>query len=249
MNCGVKSGAVPLCAALLFAAGVSAEGGSTAQLRFLSFSLTDHAPSVVDAKALAAGDATLDALVEMPFSEWARYELPEGPERAGVVTAPMFLTRFNNFRSRIRALIENLLCRDVNGACNIDATATFFNADLDDLTLSHADHDDCSYCHYPMDNMGSIWEEEGTASLELSTVGHVYGETGEGPAFLVQGIIERAPEFYGCMARRAWETFSGAAWDELDKEQRDTFTETAKQGPRDLLQSVMLSPLTHALRR
>ena len=60
------------------------------------------------------------------------------------------------------------------GRC--DEVTTFYNEDLDELTLSHADNPDCSYCHYPMDNMGSIlidWEEEGVGYGELSTVGHV----------------------------------------------------------------------------
>jgi hypothetical protein len=179
-------------------------------------------------------------------------DFPEGAERAGVVTSPMFLTRFNNFRSRIRALTGNLLCRDVTGESNVDQTTTFYNEDLDELTLSHADNPECSYCHYPMDNMGSTimhWEEEGTLYEELSTVGHVYGETGEGPAFLMRGYIERAPEFMPCMAKRAWESFSGASWDDLPEEQQAAFTEEAKLGPRNLLQKVMLSPLMRELRR
>jgi hypothetical protein len=194
----------------------------------------------------------LQILLKLPTSAYARHSMPAGPERAGVVTSPIFLTRFNNFRSRIRALTENLLCRDVDGRSNIDGTDSFYNEDLDELTLSHADDVECSYCHYPMDNMGSIlmdWEEEGLGYGELSTLGHVYGETGEGPAFLMRGYIERAPEFYGCMAKRAWESFSGASWESLDPSDQGAFTEDAESGPRVLLQSVMLSPLMRALRR
>ncbi len=103
-----------------------------------------------------------------------------------------------------------------------------------------------------MDHMGSTimrWEEEGALYEPLSTVGHVYGETVEGPAFLVRGYIERAPEFMGCMAKRAWESFSGDSRDDLSEEQQAAFTEEAKLGPRSLLQKVMLSPLMRELRR
>ena len=74
-------------------------------------------------------------------------------------------------------------------------------------------------------------------------------QTGEGPAFLMRDYIERAPEFMPCMAKRAWESFSGASWDDLSEEQQAAFTEEAKLGPRNLLQKVMLSPLMRALRR
>lgn len=194
----------------------------------------------------------VEALRSIGLTSREVMDFPDGPERAGVVTSPMFLTRFNNFRSRIRALTGNLLCRDVTGESNVDQTTTFYNEDLDELTLSHADNAECSYCHYPMDNMGSTimhWEEEGTVYEELSTVGHVYGETGEGPAFLIRGYIERAPEFMPCMAKRAWESFSGTSWENLSEEQQAAFTEEAKLGPRNLLQKVMLSPLMRALRR
>ena len=194
----------------------------------------------------------VEALRSVGLNSREVIDFPEGAERAGVVTSPMFLTRFNNFRSRIRALTGNLLCRDVTGESNVDQTTTFYNEDLDELTLTHADNPDCSYCHYPMDNMGSTimhWEEEGTLYEPLSTVGHVYGETGEGPAFLIRGYIERAPEFMPCMAKRAWESFSGASWDTLSDEQQAAFIEEAKLGPRNLLQKVMLSPLMRELRR
>tara|TARA_B100000530_G_C15626893_1_gene356679 strand:- start:286 stop:483 length:198 start_codon:yes stop_codon:yes gene_type:complete len=65
----------------------------------------------------------------------------------------------------------------------------------------------------------------------------------------MRGYIERAPEFYGCMAKRAWESFSGASRESLDKADQEAFTDDARSGPRALLQSVMLSPLMRALRR
>ena len=43
-------------------------------------------------------------LLSLPLIEPEEQDFPSGPERAGVVTSPTFLTRFNNFRSRVRAL-------------------------------------------------------------------------------------------------------------------------------------------------
>ena len=51
------------------------------------------------------------------------------------------------------------------------------------------------------------------------------------------------------MAKRAWESFSGASWESLDKTDQEAFTEDARSGPSALLQSVMRSPLMRALRR
>ena len=193
----------------------------------------------------------IDRIWDIPVNDWIRTEFPIGVERAGVVTSPMFLQRFNNFRTRIRALTENLLCRDVDGTSNIDGNKILHNPDLDELTLTHPTDPLCALCHYPMDNMGSTimqWEEEAELYHPLSTVGHVFGKTGEGPSFLMRGYIERAPEFFPCMAKRAWESFSGVEWDLLTKTQQASFIEYAKAGPRSLLQGVMLSPLMRLLR-
>ncbi len=191
-------------------------------------------------------------MAALPMSGWAEGEYPEGPERAGVVTSHAFLFRFNNFRSRVRALTEKLLCKDVDGTLNTSNLSEFINEDHDELTLSHSDELQCAECHYGMDNIGSAlfgWDDGGFFSEpERSQVGHVFGETGSGPSFVIEGYIERGGGFEACMARTAWEDFTGESWKVLDDATAAVLVKAAASGPRAAILAVLTSPALLSLR-
>ncbi len=178
-----------------------------------------------------------------------------GPERAGIATAPAFLRRFNNFRSRIRALSERLLCKDIDGTLNTDGIARFVNQDLSTFDKQHGDKESCATCHFGMDNMGSTllgWNAEGYyefwPAAKVQT-GHVFGVEGSGPAFLMAGIVLRGAGFHECMAKRAFEDFSGVAWEQVAPEEQAVFVNAAADGPRATIRAVLTSELFKDLRR
>jgi hypothetical protein len=202
-----------------------------------------------------AGGAPVPADVErlrsLPLDRRGLTRYPEsGPERAPVVNGINFMFQYNNFRSRVRILSERLLCQPINPALNTDGIQSFVNPDLKDADRSHGAKAGCSACHHALDNLGSTllgWDNQGTFALAPpSQLGHAFGQTGTGPRFLMRSFVERGPGFRQCMARRAWETFSGLPWAELPPTDQRAFEAMAADGPRALLRGVLTSS---ALRR
>ncbi len=191
------------------------------------------------------------------------FPVANGPQRAGIVTAPSFLRRFNNFRSRIRALTENLLCKDVDSsldpsvedAPDYDAMAPFFNDDLSAFDKVHGVKDGCKNCHIAMDNHASTllgWVTdgyfEGWRETMLSKEGYVFGESGNGPQFLMEGYVNRASGFHTCMAKRVWQDFTGNDWSLLSDKEKGSFITSSKKGPRSLIRDVLKSSVLQAQR-
>jgi hypothetical protein len=199
--------------------------------------------------------AELALLASLPVDGSRKWvSLPVGgPERGGVATMPAFMMRFNNFRSRVRALTERLLCKDIDPSLNTSGIAELVNQDLSDFDKEHGTKEQCSGCHYALDNFGSTllgWDDSGyyQAWWSPSQRGHVFGEEGEGPRFLVGGYVERAPGFTECMAKKTWEGFSGLPWDALKPEDQEAFVKVAPEGPRALVRAVLESPTMLTLR-
>ncbi len=190
-------------------------------------------------------------LADLPPAAAAEAPFPEGPERAGVVTSPAFLARFNNFRSRVRAITEKLLCQDADYTLNTSDIATFVNPDHDELTLSHSDKTDCAACHYAIDNIGSGflgWGADGYYEEQLSQKAHVFGQDGEGPAFVMQRYVEHGDGFEKCMAKTVFEDFTGEPWAALPEATRRPFVKAAATGPRALIRAILTSDRLLTLR-
>lgn len=173
--------------------------------------------------------------------------------RSGIVTAPAFLRRFNNFRSRIRALTEQLLCKDVDASLNIDGYSQFINPDLTDFDRAHGTQESCASCHYSLDNFGSTilgWTADGFYEKwwPKSQIGHVFGEDGTGPRFLMQSYVERGTDFNLCMAKKTWQEFSGADWSVLDRDDQAAFLAAATEGPKEAIIAVLKSDALKNLR-
>ena len=200
----------------------------------------------------SAGD--MNTLLSLPISDRARAPFPAGPERAGVVTSPGFMKQFNNFRSRIRGLTNALLCQDMDPNLNTDNIQTLINPDLSAADKVHGTQVGCSGCHYAMDNMGSTllnWDDNGIYQswLQASQSGHAFGVTGTGPGFLMEKFIERGPGFEACMAKKAWEEFSGESWDSLNPDTAKQFQSFASSGPGALLRGILNSQTFINLRK
>ena len=197
--------------------------------------------------------ADLTRLASLPVWTPGTTAYPSGPERAPIVTAPNFLVQFNNPRSRIRALSERLLCQDISAALNTDGIATFVNSDLTEFDVQHGAKEGCSGCHFALDNMSSTilgwsdlawWlEPDG-----ISQLGHVFGQQGEGPQFLMTAIVERGPGFNECMVRQFWESMAGSSWFELDQAVRDRLLAAGEFGPRGLIEAIARAPELTGLR-
>jgi hypothetical protein len=204
-------------------------------------------------QGLVSADAILAELRAIPMEEPKVLSFPAGPPRAGVVTATAFLSDYNTFYSRPRQLSLNMLCQDVDARLNTPPTSTYANKELPSITLAHAGKSGCATCHLALDNHAStlmgyeIWGDINPNVPFPSQAGHAFGETGEGPAFLVRGFVERAEPFAACMAKSAWTSLTGLSWDTaLTDTDRQAFTELAAQGPRPLLQGIMRSTALRA---
>ena len=190
---------------------------------------------------LSSDDAA--TLARLPLNSNGEAAFPSGAERAGVITSPGFLLEFNNYRSRIRWLSQTLLCQDVNPALNTDNYTNLVNKDLSAADKAHGLKPSCSGCHYPLDNMGSgllRWNDQallGTVKPK-SDATYAFGKSGSGPAFLMTAFIERGPGFSTCMAKTAWESFSGIAWTNVGSDLQKTFTDAAASGPKALLSAI-----------
>jgi len=196
----------------------------------------------------APNNAEIAKLYDIPMASRVWLDAPSiGGVRSGMVTAPAFMHRYNNFRSRVRALSDALLCKDIDPSLNTDGITTLVNPDHSALDLSVAARSNCASCHYAMDNMGATlfgWNDLGIFTRwpsQLSQLGHVFGQQGTGPQFLMESIVQRGPGFGTCMAKKAWESFSGKSWEVLGDSERSQFQAAASGGPRDLLHAVFLS--------
>lgn len=197
---------------------------------------------------LLPSEAEWATLASLTMDEWKPAPYPDGTTRAGLVTSPGFLLQRNEYRVRTRALSEKLLCQGIGPALNTGGIAVFLNPDFRPEDLSHADQDDCARCHYPMDNLGSMlfgWNTLGEWDplKTPSQIGHAFGIDGEGPRFLARSFIERGPGFVECMARTAWEDFSGSKWEELVETERQALAALAGRGPRALIHTLLRSTL------
>ena len=185
-------------------------------------------------------------LISLPLTSKSQASWPTGIERSGLVTSPSFMKQYNNFRSRIRAITERLLCQDVDGGLNTDGINVFLNPDLGDQS-SHGSKEGCASCHYPMDNMGSTilgWSDQGIYNTwaNPSQLGHSFGQQGSGPKFLMASFVDRGPGFFQCMAKRAWEDFSRESWDDLSEDNQLQFIAFANQGPQALIHNILIHP-------
>jgi hypothetical protein len=200
-----------------------------------------------DAAALEKVTSTLDSFEE---GEQKRIQFPDGGPRRGVVTAPSFLFWYNNMRARTRALVQTLLCKDVDGSLNSAGIQRFVNPSLTDADRAHGEKAGCASCHYGMDNIGSAflrYDQAGSFAWYFppqnlpSEKAFAFGEEGEGPAFVTKGFIEKGPTFSQCMAKTAWKTFSGLSWEAVPEDAQKQFAEAASVGPQSLIQAILLS--------
>lgn len=200
------------------------------------------------------GVAELAFLKGLPTNSRVWSPLPAASvERSGVVTSPAFMRRFNNFRSRIRAITEQLLCKDIDGSLNTDNYTQFINPSLTDFDRAHGAQETCSTCHYSMDNFGSTllgWTPDGYYEkwYPPSQIGHVFGQDGTGPRFLMQSYIDRGTDFNLCMAKKTWQEFSGASWNDLNEANKTTILAAAELGPKQAIRTVLTSSALKQLR-
>ncbi len=198
----------------------------------------------------AADQAALLAFVRLaPRASATQSTLPAFlPARAGVVTAPQFLKRHNNFRSRIRALSQNLSCEDVGVFLNTSGISSMINPSLSAFDRSHGAKPGCASCHYGMDNLGSSllgWSDVGHREWwhAPSQKGHAFGVEGDGPGFLMRTWVERGPRFQECMARQVWASFSGGRdFSSLGERTRGRLVEAAERGLRGAVRATLASP-------
>ncbi|MFW7378907.1 MAG: hypothetical protein ACOH5I_08885 [Oligoflexus sp.] len=164
------------------------------------------------------------------------------------MTNPAFMRRFNNFRSRVRALTDALLCREVDGSLNTDGIQHLVNPDISEFDMQIVSRETCASCHLGMDNMGAHifgWNDQGTYQRwpqELSQIGHAFGVSGNGPEDLMVSYMEHAPGFLECMAKKSWEDFTGQSWSVLMASEMQQLVADAGLGPRYLIQAVLSSP-------
>ncbi|HET9239050.1 MAG TPA: hypothetical protein VFO10_17460 [Oligoflexus sp.] len=187
-------------------------------------------------------------LRQIPMNEKTWFEAPTlGAERSGIATTPAFMRRFNNPRSRIRALTDALLCHDVDSTLNTSGISTLVNPDTNALGQSIVTRPQCATCHYGMDNLASTlfgWNDQGTYERwpkHYSQAGHAFGQDITGPTALMESYIERGPGFAECMSKRAWEDFSGRPWSALSTEEQSAFLTAADQSPYALLRGIFQS--------
>jgi hypothetical protein len=200
--------------------------------------------------------SSLEKIRTIPMQEKIWAPAPElGARRAGIVTAPAFMKRFNNFRSRVRAISEALLCRDIDSSLNADGIQTLVNPHVTEFDRGIVTRTPCDSCHYALDNMGALlfgWNDQGLYQRwpqQLSQVGHAFGVRGEGPQALIDGFIDRGPGFQNCMARRVWEDFSGMSWGDLPAAEQREILGLAAQSPRELIRGVAQSKALLAARQ
>ncbi len=197
--------------------------------------------------------STADAVAQiraLPVVGSGRAPWPTGVmPRAGLVTSPGYLDTYNTVRGRARALSQRLLCHDVDETLNIDDFRDYPNPNHTPADIAHGSNPRCNFCHFGMDNQAAMlfgYDRDGTAQFIniQSQIGHVFGEDGVGPADLIRGYVERGPGFDECMAKRAFNSFSGLSFDQvLTDAERAEFTRLAKGGPKPLIEGILQSPI------
>lgn len=189
-------------------------------------------------------EEALRTLRSIPLDQPESRPYPKGAQRSGIATAPGFLVQYNNFRSRIAGLTRSFLCQDVNPTLNTDGIQTFVNPSLTPNDRAHGEKVDCASCHYALDNLGGAvmpWTDRGVFQPRISSLTHAFGQSGEGPAFLMQSLVERGPGFEDCMARRAWEDFTSRPWAHTDEAIKSKVRGWVKAGPRSLIRNLLSS--------
>ncbi len=189
-------------------------------------------------------EEALRTLENVPLDKPETRPYPKGAERSGIATAPGFLVQYNNFRSRVAGLTRSFLCQDVNPTLNTDGIQSFVNPSLTANDRAHGEKVDCASCHYALDNLGGAlmpWTDRGVFQPKLSTLTHAFGQTGEGPAFLMRSLVERGPGFEDCMARRAWEDFTSLPWVQTDESIKTKVRSWVAAGPQSLIQNLLTS--------
>ena len=202
-------------------------------------------PTTDELAALAA--IPTDSFVEANFPTFVTSGVTDGNLRAGVITSPGFLAEFNTFRARIHGLVMALLCKDVDGSLGNDIS-TYNNPNFTAFDRSHGVKAECSGCHYPMDNMASLdfgWNTYGYLDTKMISArsGHAFGSNGTGPAFLATAFIDHAPEFKTCMAKTAWQNFSGLNWESLSTDQKTALGNAVADGPYATINAVLSSSM------
>ena len=207
---------------------------------------SSHADGALSASKIQELEAWLRSV---PLEESVGFKVPNTlPERSGIVTAPQFLKRFNNFRSRVRALAINLSCQDIGSGLNTSGISQFVNSDLSSFDLAHGLKAGCSSCHFGMDNLGSTllgWNDVGQREFwkKTSQKGHAFGKEGDGPAFLANSWVERGPQFAQCMAQQVWKSLSGGRdFGNLPGGRKQALESAANQGMRELVKQTLLAP-------
>ena len=183
----------------------------------------------------------ITALKATPIASFSHVAWPtEGYERAPIVTNPAYMLLYNNFRTRVRHLSETFLCQEITPALNTDGINEIVNTDLD--FASHGTTEGCAGCHYVLDNWATTimgWTQLGRIEGTVSQLGHVFGERGTGPMFLMQSLVSRGPTFHRCMAKRAWENFTASPFASLSEEQRNQLTTWSELGPQNLISNMI----------
>jgi len=197
---------------------------------------------------LAPPAAELLKLKQIPLQEKTWFEAAQiGAQRAGVVTSPAFMRRYNNGRSRVRALTDALLCHDVDGSLNRRGISQLVNPDVNPLGVSIVSRPECATCHFGMDNLASTifgWNDQGSYERwpkQLSQLGHGFGEAIEGPQALMESYLQRGPGFQECMSKKAWEDVSGRPWSALSTTEQSDFLTASSQSPYTLLMTIFQS--------
>jgi hypothetical protein len=197
----------------------------------------------------------IEAVISIPTDSKKRLDLTHPLRRRyGILTSPGYYKQHTTYRSQINGLVQKLLCQPISGSLNTDRTATIHNEDTAMKEKVVERGTACASCHYVLDNMisvlGNYYQGRYTQknyTPPLSEVGHVFGKTGEGVGFLLKRIQSHR-DFLPCMAKTAWEDFSGIPWSSLSKGQQVYFKESAGRGPRTLIRDVLQSKVIRNVR-
>lgn len=184
----------------------------------------------------------------------------QGAEAMGPFGGTAFLTTYNNYRSRYNRINFQFLCRKVddvpvhpNFLAFFDSTSSFYNPSLTSGDIDHAKRADCNRCHYPMDpqaNAFAGWDARGAfvASRSTKAVGRSGAQINGIRDWVADILSQDRAAFQNCMAKRAFEFFSGESWEALPEATRRRYGEAASQGLKPLVQEIALSKELRQLR-
>lgn len=193
-------------------------------------------------------DELFSSIMSLHLKDFSLIDAPNFRERAGFVTAPVFLQRYNNFRSRIRAMTNDFLCQDVSSTLNTSGIQSLVNTtSLTPVDRAHATRAECSGCHYFMDNAGSLllgWNDIALWQFwqPWDMSGHLFGENGSGSAFFITQFLEQKRKEIGeCLTRKTWHSISGGkSYSELAIEKKQQMQDKFKEGFKNFLQAMFL---------